>query len=139
MQHRVGSAVQQVAKPPDIGQPRPRVGPCRLKKQMVGLIFAQHIVNQVSGKGHLPARLALAGMLPFDQSADDRHFAERAFKHVTCFHPVDEFVGQYVGGKQRVRVCDGFEAPHAQGIVAGDKAHGHQPAAFHPAGNQHSQ
>ena len=82
MQHRVGGAVQQVAKPSDIGQPRPRVGPCRLKQQMVGLIFTQHIVNEVSGKGDLPACLALAGMLPFDQSADDRHFAKRAFEQI---------------------------------------------------------
>lgn len=50
MQHRIGSAVQQITEPTHVGQPRARIGPRRLQQQMVGFIFAQHIVDKVSGK-----------------------------------------------------------------------------------------
>ena len=66
---------------------------------MVGFIFAQHIVNQVGGKGDLLARLALAGMLAFDKPADHRYFAKGAFEQIARLHPVNKFIRQYVGRK----------------------------------------
>ena len=80
MQHRIGGAVQQITKPSNVGQPRARVGPRRLQQQMVGFIFAQHIIDEVSGKGHLLARLALARMLPLDKAADHRDLAKGALQ-----------------------------------------------------------
>ena len=88
MQHRIFGPVEQFAQPTDIGEPRACIVPRSLKQQMAGLIFAQHIVNQVGGKGHLFARLALARMLAFDKAGDDGHLAEGAMSPRRCDRPV---------------------------------------------------
>ena len=101
MHHGVRRTVEQIAEPPDVGQPRPRVGPGGFQQHMIGLIFAQHVVDQIGGKGHLLAGLALAGVLPVDQSADDGHLAEGAFQQGALLHPVGKLVVQNILGKQR--------------------------------------
>src|SRR3546814_4153545 len=93
-------AVEQVAEPRDIGQPLARIGPGGFEEQMVGLIFLQHVEDQVGRKGHLLARLALARMLALDQPADDRDLAERTLQKVRSLDPFDELLGQYLGIEQ---------------------------------------
>ena len=132
MQHRISGAVKEVAQPANISQPRAGVRPCRFEQQMVWLIFTKHVINQVSRKSNLPPGLALARVLTFDEAADDRNLAECAFEQITSLDPIDEFVGQNVGRKQGRGVGYRFQAPHAQSVIAGDKAHRHQPPAFHP-------
>ena len=92
MQHRSRRTVEQVAEPRNIGQPLARIGPRRLKQQMVGFIFAQHVKDQVGRKGHLLAGLAFAGMLALDQPADHRNLAKGALEQVRSFDPFDEFI-----------------------------------------------
>src|SRR3546814_14769631 len=78
---------------------------------MVGLIFLQHVENQVGRKGHLLARLALARMLALDQPADDRDLAERTLQKVRSLDPFDELLGQYLGIEQILGVGDGPQRP----------------------------
>lgn len=100
VKHCAARPVEQVGQSPDIGHPRPRIVPRRLEQQMARLVLAQHVVDQVGGKGHLPPGLALAGMLALDQPADHRDLAECAFQKVRLLHPVDELVFEDVGEKR---------------------------------------
>src|SRR3546814_1232812 len=70
---------------------------------MIGLIFLQHVENQVGRKGHLLARLALARVLALDQPADHRDLAERTLQKMRPLDPFDEFFGQYLGIEQILR------------------------------------
>ena len=65
---RPRDARQHVAKPPDVEQAGRRVRARRLQQDVVGLVAAQHVVDQVGRDGHLPAALLLAGMAPLDQA-----------------------------------------------------------------------
>ena len=85
---------------------------------MVGLIAAQHVVDQVGREGDLTARLLLARMLPLDQPADDRNFAEGAFEQRRIFDPVDEFIGQICRREKRGGIADRVQAPDRKGIIA---------------------
>jgi hypothetical protein len=78
-------------------------------------------------------------MLAFDKAADDGNLAEGAFEQIATLDPVNKFVCQYIGGKQRRRIGNRFQTPHAKRIVAGDKAHWHEPPALHPPRYQHPQ
>src|SRR3546814_9589378 len=106
---------------------------------MVGLIFPQHVINEIRRKSDLPPRLALARVLPLDKAADDSNIAEGAFQQGTTLHPVDKLMLQYVGGKQARRIGDGFQAIDSQRVIIGDKSDGEQPLAFHPPRQQHAQ
>ena len=104
MDHRPRRAVEQAGEPADVGHPRARVGPGGLQQQMVGLVAAQHVVDQVGREGDLPAGLALARMVALDQPADHRHLAEGALQQVRALHPVDELVLEDVGREERGRI-----------------------------------
>src|SRR3546814_7963758 len=72
MQHGPGCPLQQVGEPPHIRHARACILPRGFQQQMVGLIFPQHVINEIRRKSDLPPRLALARMLPLDKAADDR-------------------------------------------------------------------
>ena len=65
-----------------------RVVPGGLQQQMVGLVAAQHVVDEVGREGDLPARLALARMVALDQPADHRDLAEGALQQVRALRPI---------------------------------------------------
>ena len=89
--------VEQIAQPPHVGHPRARIGPRGLQQDMIGLVLAQHVVDQIGREGDLLAGLALAGMLPLDQPADHRDLPEGPAQQVRILHPVHEFVREYIG------------------------------------------
>ena len=101
MDHRFGGAIDQPRKAPKLGHPPARIVPRRAQQQMLGLIFAQHVVDEVGREADLLAGLALAGMLALDQPADHRDFAERALEQMRLFDPFDEFMFEDVGREQR--------------------------------------
>src|SRR3546814_7507118 len=83
MQHGPGRPLQQVGEPPHIRHARACILPRGFQQQMVGLIFPQHVINEICRKSDLPPRLALARMLPLDKAADDSNIAEGAFQQGT--------------------------------------------------------
>src|SRR3546814_15482497 len=58
----------------------------------------------VGRESDLPPRLPLAGMLALDQAGDHRHVAKGALEQARLLDPLDEFMIQYVGRKQALRV-----------------------------------
>ena len=106
---------------------------------MIGLVFAQHVVDEIGREGHLLAGLALSGVLSLHQSADNGHFAERPAQQVRTLHPLDKLVLQDIGRQQGRRVGHGLQTPYRQRIVVGDEPAGHQAPIFHAPRNQHAQ
>src|SRR3546814_3979351 len=98
---------------------------------MIGLIFLQHVENQVGRKGHLLARLALARVLALDQPADHRDLAERTLQKMRPLDPFDEFFGQYLGIEQILGVRHGPQRPDRDRIVGCDEAQGLQRSEEH--------
>ena len=96
MDHRRRGTVNQAGEAAELGHPSAGVLPSRLEEQMLGLIFAQHVVDEV-GRADLPAALALARMLALDQPADHRDFAECALEQMRLLDPLDELMFEYVG------------------------------------------
>ena len=97
MDQLLGRTIEQIAQPPDISQPRARIGPGRFEQDMVGFVFPQHVIDQVGREGDLLAGLALARMLPLDQAADHGDLAKGAPQQMRILHPFDEFILQDVG------------------------------------------
>ena len=96
MDQLLARPVEQIAQSPDIGHPRARISPGRFQKDVIRLVFAQDVVNEVGRKGHLLAGLALAGMLAFDEAADHRHLAKGA--------PQDEVARAVFNAAEQARV-----------------------------------
>src|SRR3546814_4350328 len=82
MQHGSGRPLQQVGEPPHIRHARACILPRGFQQQMVGLIFPQHVINEIRRKSDLPPRLALARVLPLDKAADDSNIA-RSEEHTS--------------------------------------------------------
>ena len=68
-----------------------------IQQNMIGLMFTQYVVNQIGRKCDLLTGLALAGMLPFNQSGYHGDLTEGAPQQMRILHPIDKFLGQYVG------------------------------------------
>ncbi len=62
----------------ELGHPRACIVPRRVEQEVVGLVAAEHVVDEVGRKADLPARLLLARMVALDQPADHRDLAEGA-------------------------------------------------------------
>ncbi len=73
-----------------------RVVPSRAQQYVVGLVGAQHVVDQVGVHRHLPRRLLLAGLAPLDQPRDDRRIAEGALHQRGLRHPRLEVVTHHI-------------------------------------------
>ena len=109
------------------------------QQDVVGIVLAQHVVDQVGAEGHLAAGLLLAGMAPLDQAGDHGTVAEGALDQRALGHPLLEIVAQDVDGEQLVDVVDRLGTPGGDAVVRGDEAQRPQPAALHPPGQQHAQ
>ena len=71
-------AIDQPDQPAELGQARAGIAPGGAEQEVVGLVFAQHVVDEVGREADLAPDLALARVVALDQPADHRHFAERA-------------------------------------------------------------
>ena len=75
-------AEEHFAEPLDVEQAGRGVGARRLQQDVVGLVAAQHVVDEVGRDGDLPPGLLLARMLPLDQPGDDGAVPERALQKI---------------------------------------------------------
>ncbi len=103
---------------------RPRSASSRVmpEHQVVGVVFAQRVVEDVGGEGGLPPGLAAALVGALDQARDDGGGAEGALHHRVAAEPALQPVAQAVGVEERRGIGDGVEAPDQGGIVGGDEA-----------------
>ena len=103
MDHGRRRAVDQPDQAAELGHPPPRIVPRRAQQQMLGLVAAQHVVDEVGREADLPPVLRLPGMLALDQPADHRHLAEGASSAGSeLLDPVDELLLEDVGREQRL-------------------------------------
>ena len=72
---------QHVAQAADIGQALRRVGAGGAQEDVVGLVGAQNVVDQIAADRHLAAVLPLARIVALDQPGDHRNVAEGAAQH----------------------------------------------------------
>ena len=77
-------------------KPARGIGARRLQQDVVGLVAAEHVVDEVGRDRHLPAGLFLARMPALDQPGDDGAIAERALQQVRIREPRLEIVAQHV-------------------------------------------
>ena len=88
MDHGRRRAVDQPDEAAELGHPRAGVVPGGAQQQMLGLVAAQHVVDEVGREADLAPGLALAGMLALDQPADHRHLAEGALEQNGSARPI---------------------------------------------------
>src|SRR5260370_187963 len=70
-------AAQQVAQALEVGELPGRVLAGGAQQDVVGLVLAQRVVDQVGAEGDLAARFLLAGKAPLDQAGDHRDVDRR--------------------------------------------------------------
>ena len=132
---------QQVGQAADVGQARRRLGPCRAQQHVVGVVLAQHVVDQVGAEGDLAAGLLLARMAALDQARDHGAVAEGPLDQRALGHPLLEIVAQDVDVEQaRRRRVDRLGAPDGDAVVGGRRSPAaRRPTPLHAAGQQHAQ
>ena len=139
MDELFGRILQQISQSPDIGHPGTRISPGRLEQYMVGLVLAENVIDKIGREGHLFASLTLARMLALDQPGNHRHLAEGPAQQMRILHPIDKFVGQYIGREQRTRIIHRLQPPDCQRIIIRHKSARLQAAILHPPRDQHPQ
>jgi hypothetical protein len=97
MNHGRGRPVDQAHQPAELGQAGPGIVPGGAQQQVIGLIFAEHVIDEVGREADLAPGLAFAGVLALDQPADHGNFAEGAFQEVAALDPFDELTLEDVG------------------------------------------
>ena len=123
-------SLQEMAEAADIDEAGCRIGEGRLEQDVVGLVLAQHVVDQVGGDRHLPPGLLLAGMAALDQAGDDGADAEGALHQARLGEPGVEIVAEHVLVEQLGEVeapvphhlAHVVERPDGQRIFVGDEA-----------------
>ena len=124
MDHGRRRAVDQPDQAAELGHPGAGVVPGGAQQQMLGLVAAQHVVDEVGREADLAARLALARMVALDQPADHRHLAERGLEQVRLLDPVDEFAA---------RGCRARTGPWGRGSARARSRRGHNRWRRSPA------
>src|ERR671924_1822188 len=89
-------SLQESAEAPDIDQPRRRIGKRGLEQNMVRLMLAEHVIDEIGRNGHLPACLLLTRMASLDQSGDDGANPEGALHQTRFGKPGVEIVSEHV-------------------------------------------
>src|SRR5205823_7650007 len=89
-------APQKIAQALQVSELVRRVLARGAQQDVVGLVLAQRIVDQVGAEGDLAARLLLPRKAPLDQAGDYRHVAKRAPQHRRLVHPGFEVIAQHV-------------------------------------------
>jgi hypothetical protein len=90
------NALQEKVEPSDIDEASCRIGERSAEKNVVGLVLAEHVVDEVGGNGHLTPRLLLSRMAALDQARDDGSHPEGAFHQARLGEPGVEIVAEHV-------------------------------------------
>ena len=106
---------------------------------MVGLVAAEHVIDEVGRDAQRPAALVLAGNGPLDQPADDRRLPKRPAQERRGRHPVRQFILQDLRAEQRRQPLRLLQRPARHHIVAGHEAERFQPRRLHAPCQQHAQ
>ena len=117
-------AGEHLLDPGEVDQAAHRLFAGDLQEQVVGVVFAQRVVEDVGGEGGLPPGLAAALVRAFDQARDDGGVAEGALHHGVAGEPGLEAVAQGCEVEEGGGVGDRVEAPDQGGVVGGDEAEG---------------
>src|SRR6478752_2900988 len=139
--------LQKAAQASDVDQAGCGVGEGSLEENMVGLMLAEHVVDQIGGDGHLPAGLLLPRMAALDQPRDDGTDAEGALHQARLGKPSIEIVAEHVLVEQSREVEPSAlhhlahigEPPHAERIFIGDETERLGMGALEPARQQHAE
>src|SRR5262249_10206204 len=83
-------------EPFDIEQSRGRIGPRGAQKNMVGLMLAQHIVDEIGRNSKLAARFLFTREALFDQSSNNRTTAKCALHQSRFGEPGFQIVAEHV-------------------------------------------
>ena len=100
-----GDAGQHLRQAAHVGQAAGGVGAGGAQQDVVRLVAAQHVVDQVRVDGHLAARAVGAGLAAVDQPGDHRDVAEGAAQQAALGHPGLQVVAQHVLLEQGVDVA----------------------------------
>ena len=87
---------QHVAEAFQVKQPGGGIGPGGAQQHVIGLMFAQDIVDQVGREQHLATAFLLAGKTPRDQARYDRAGTESAFHQRRFRKPRLKIVTQHI-------------------------------------------
>ena len=93
------NAGEHIAQSLEIEQPGGGVGARRAQQDVVGLMLAQHVVDEVGREQHLAARFLLAGEAARDQPRDQRAVAKGALHQRGFRQPCLKVVAEHVGGR----------------------------------------
>lgn len=89
-------AREHLGKSADIEQPGRRIGARCLQQDMVRLVAAQHVIDEIGRHRHLTAALLLSRKTLLDQPCDDSAGAESTLQHPAVVQPGLEIVAQHV-------------------------------------------
>ena len=123
------------------------IGPRRAQQHVVGLVAAQHVVDEVGGDRDLAAGFLLARETALDQAGDDRAVAKCALHQRRFGEPGFEIVAEHVFVEQsRQRNLAALEprrdvakTPDRERIFVGHEAKRFQSRAFEAARQQHAE
>ena len=123
------------------------VGAGGAQQHVIGLVAAQHVIDQVGRDRDLAPGFLLTGKTALDQAGDDRAIAEGALHQRRFGEPSFEVVAQHVlieqVGEREFAARDAqrhvAEAPDRQRVFIGDKAERPQPRSFEPPRQQHAE
>src|SRR5262249_16757048 len=140
-------AREHPAEPADIEEAGRGVGAGGAQQEVVALVLAQHVVDEVGRDRHLAARLLLPREAALDQAGDDRAIAEGALHQSRFREPGFQIIAQHVlieqHGERELTAIDAqrhvAEAIDRERIFVGDEAERAQPRALEPAREQHAQ
>ena len=137
---------QHIAQALNIQKSRRRIVARRLQQDVVRLVAAQHVVDQIGGDRDLPSGLFLARMALLDKTGNHGAIAEGALEHKTFVEPGFQIVAQHVlveeVRKRRAldgeRITEVVQRPDGERIVGRDEAERAAAGALQPAGEQHA-
>src|SRR5262245_45460005 len=89
-------AREHFAQPPNVEETGRGIRPRGTQKDVIGLVAAEHVIDQVGRDRHLTARFLLAGETALDQPRDDGAGAEGTLHQCRFGEPRLEIVAEHV-------------------------------------------
>src|SRR5262245_24005363 len=138
---------QEIAEAVDVDEAGRGVGESRLQQNMPGFVLAEHVIDEIAGRRHLPSGLLLSGMAALDQSRNDGADPEGALHQARLSEPGVEIVAEHVLIEQPAKVeppipnhrAEIAEPPDGERVFVGDKAERRRPRPFQPPREQHAE
>jgi len=87
---------EHFAEPAHVKKSGRGIGTRRAQQDVIGLMAAQHVVDEIGRNRQLAARFFLAREPAFDQAGDDRAIAEGAFHQRRFGKPGFEIIAEHI-------------------------------------------